>query len=225
MLGEAWPYSILMFLLYNEEVGENRKRVVEIESVTEKDIIMAHLKFTLLLEKNRINLVSKNQKLMYIMLIYFGKNSEFLDADVRKLVIKKLSLLSGTTFPPRFNFKLNNEKSFESIYSMFLNVFKSNSYNDPLFGAIVLIPLAQRYDVKWRKLIWSEHVDAIRCISCLEKNLFVNINKYLFPIETDVSLLKCYADALASGQVVKDSIPYKIATHHLTEARKNANLI
>lgn len=211
----------MMFLLYNEEVGAEKRRIVDTD-LTELEIILASLKFTVLLEKNKINVISKNQKLMYLMLSYFGKDSEFLDKEVKTLIVMKLKMMRGISFSPRFNFKLNKEKSFESLYKMFLNIFKSLSYNDDLFSVFVMIPLTQKYDVKWRKLIWSEYVDCVRCISCKETQLLENYKEYLYPVETDDSLLKSYASAIANNQVKVDSIPYKIAMHHLQEAQKNA---
>jgi RNA polymerase II-associated protein 1 len=219
MLNEAWPYSLLLILLYNIEVDASQKRVVETE-LTEEEIIMTSLKFTNLLDKNQIHLITTSQQLMYLMLVYFGKDLNFLDPPVQHLISEKLKTMKRFTFPTRFNIKLNKEKSFESLYTMFLDTFQSNSYGDMLFSVIVMIPLAQKYDIKWRKLVWSEYVPTMKFVSCQEKDLLENFDEYLFPVETDLSLLKCYALALSSNLLRKGSVPWKIAEHHVTNARK-----
>lgn len=208
-----------MILLYNVEVDVSHKRIVETE-LTEEEIIKTTLRFTLLLEKNKINLVTTNQQLMYLMLVYFGKNLNFLDAPVKQIISEKLKAMRRFPFPPRFNMKLNKEKSFESLYTMFLDTFQSNSYGDDVFSVLVMIPLAQKYDAKWRKLVWSEYVTTMKFISCKESDLLEDFNEYLTPIETDASLLKSYAQALASNMLRKDSLPWKIAEHHLKNAKK-----
>lgn len=221
LLNESWPYSLLLILLYNVEIDPSQKRIVETE-LTEEEIIRTSLKFTLLLENNNIELVSKNQQLMYIMLVYFGKELNFLDPAIKALIKLKLKGLKQFSFPQRFNMKLNKEKSFESLYTMFLDTFQSNSYGDDLFSTLVMIPLAQKYDVKWRKLVWSEYVGTMKFIGCKDNDLLVNFNEYLAPIETDESLLKCYVNGLTSHLLQKDSVPFKIAEHHVRNAKKTA---
>lgn len=222
MLNESWSYSLLLILLYNVEVDASQKRIVETE-LTEEEIIKTSLKFTHLLEKNKVNLITTNQQLMYLMLVYFGKNLNFLDAPIKHLINEKLKAMKNFPFPPKFNMKLNKEKSFESLYTMFLDTFQSNSYGDDVFSVMVMIPLAQKFDMKWRKLVWSEYVMTMKFISCQESDLLENFNEYLHPIETDASLLKSYAIALSTNLLRKDSIPWKIAEHHVRHAKKTCN--
>lgn len=219
VLFESWPYSLLLILLYNVEVDASQKHIIETE-LSEKEIIFSTLKMTNLLEKNKINLITKNQQLMYLMLVYFGKDLDFLESSVKDLIREKLKLMKNFPFPPRFNIKLNREKSFESLYTMFLDTFQSNSYGDELFSILVMIPLMQNYDVKWRKLVWSEYVAAMRFINCSEDELLYNFNDYLYPIEKDESLLKCYTTALSTKLLREGSIPWKIAKHHVESSRK-----
>lgn len=222
MLNESWPYSLLLILLYNIEVDASQKRIVETE-LTEEEIIKTSLKFTHLLEKNKVNLITTNQQLMYLMLVYFGKELNFLDAPIKHHIKEKLKTMKGFPFPQRFNMKLNKEKSFESLYTMFLDTFQSNSYGDDVFSILLMIPLAQKYDSKWRRLVWSEYVATMKFISCKETDLLENFIEYLHPIETDESLLKCYAIALSSNLLRKDSIPWKIAEHHVKHAKRIPN--
>lgn len=183
--------------------------------LSEKEIILTTLKFNDLLLSHGIQFISADQELMYLMLIYFGKDLNFLDVDVKEFIEKRLKVL--TTLHFKLNQKLNNEKSFENLFTMFLDYFQANSYGDNLFSTLVMIPLAQKYDVKWRKVVWSEYAMVLKFITCDETNL--NFEEYLQPIETDVSLLKCYKTALSSHWLRKDSLPWKIANYHLKNQR------
>lgn len=219
MLNESWPYSLLLVLLYNAEVNTSLKRIVETE-LSEEDIILTTLKFTSFLEKNDIHVITKNQQLMYLMLVYLGKNLNFLDSSVKELMRRKLKSMKNFPFTPKFNIKLNGEKSFEALYTMFLDTFQGNSYGDDLFSVIAMIPLAQCYNVKWRKLVWSEYVASMRFINCEEQDLLCDFNEYLHPVETDESLVKSYRIALSTNQLREGSLPWKIAKHHVDAFRK-----
>lgn len=218
MLTDAWPYSPLMLVLYDAEADADTKKVIEMD-VSQEELIMTVLKFTLLLEEDNINLISKNQQLMYLMVVYFAKSLCFREESFKALIRKKIKSLRSHSFPPKFNFKLNKEKSFESLYTMFLDTFQSSSYGDDLFSVLVMIPLSQKYDSKWRKLAWSEYAGSMTFVNCNESDLFGGIGEYLEPVETDSSILRSYAmamETLRDGTVAK-----KIVKHHLDNAMKN----
>lgn len=54
------------------------------------------------------------------------------------------------------------------MYVLFLDHFQGTSYGNETFSSLVMVPLAQKYDIKWRKMVWSEHAIALRFISCRE---------------------------------------------------------
>lgn len=154
----------------------------------ESEIILTALSYSYLVEQNGISLVSPTQKLMYLMTSFLGPDTKFLDSTIKNVIQQTfLSLTSSNAkvsnwgqfnsdgLPisnptPIFNFevKLEGKKSFESLYFVFLDVFQSSGYGDALFSALVMVPLAQRYDVKWRKRVWSEHAAVLRFITCKE---------------------------------------------------------
>jgi hypothetical protein len=173
---ECWPYSLLLILLYNVETSTEERKIVETE-LSEEELILTSLKFTNLLEENNLKLISNNQALMYLMLVYFGKNSSFLDESVKSLIREKVERLRGTKF--NFNVKLNKERSFESLYTIFLDFFQSSSYGDALFGMLVMIPLAQKYDSKWRKLVWSEYVMTMKFVTSQEDEVIFKFKKMI----------------------------------------------
>ncbi|KAG5674271.1 hypothetical protein PVAND_004251 [Polypedilum vanderplanki] len=212
LLSNTWTYTLLLFLLYKVDVTSSSKKIVEI-NLKEEDIIKTTLKFNKLLSEKNINRLSQDNILMHLMLIYFGEDRNFLDADIKELIKEELNLLKKGSF--NFNTKLNGEKSFENLYMMFLDTFQANGYGDNLFSSIVMIPLVQKYDVKWRKLIWSEYAMDLKFIKCTEADLLVDLKEYLYPIESDESLIKSYKRALQTNQLCEKSIPWIIANHHV----------
>lgn len=51
--------------------------------------------------------------------------------------------------------------------------FSSTSFGNHIFSNYILIPLQQRYDVKYRKAIWGEYCDALRCFTMPVKSVSV----------------------------------------------------
>lgn len=212
LLENSWTYSLLLYLLYKVDINTGVKRVVEI-NLKEDDIIKTTLKFNKLLREKEISTRSSDEKLMYLMLIYFGSDLNFLDEDIKRMVAEEMDILRGRSF--NFKHKLNNEKTFESLYIMFLETFQANGYGDNLFSSLVMAPLAQNYDLKWRKLVWSEYAMVLRFVKCTPEELLCDLNEYLNPIESDESVILSYISALKSNCLTKDTIPWKIANHHV----------
>lgn len=120
------------------------------------------------------------------------------------------------------SFYLSETFDFESFYTVLLNQFQSSGYADKLFSALVMVPLSTQYEVKWRKMVWSEHVAVLRFISCSEDELifthlrdFTEKRKGHDDKNYELSLLKSYNQALNMKQLMPDSIPYKIAKFYM----------
>ena len=50
-------------------------------------------------------------------------------------------------------------------YASLLSQYSAVSFGDPLFGCFVVLPLAQRHDIKFRRAVWDEHVGVLRALS------------------------------------------------------------
>ena len=50
-------------------------------------------------------------------------------------------------------------------YASLLSQYSAVSFGDPLFGCFVLLPLAQRHDIKFRSAVWDEHRGVLRALS------------------------------------------------------------
>uniref|UniRef100_A0A1Q3FUP8 Putative rna polymerase ii-associated protein 1 n=1 Tax=Culex tarsalis TaxID=7177 RepID=A0A1Q3FUP8_CULTA len=224
LLPVTWPYSPLYLLL--EQLEQGLPKPGE-NQVAEEVLIPLTLKFSELAEANSVRFVTATQKLMYLMVAFLGPDSRFLDADLSGLITRRIDELrrevasgSGTKFD--FDTRLEERKSFHGLYQLVLDVFQSSSYGHAPFSALVMVPLAQQYDIQWRNLVWSEHVAVLRFITCSEQQLFGTLNQYLEPAETDVTLIKFYSQALHSNLLRPGSIPARIASHHVQAYRAAA---
>lgn len=54
------------------------------------------------------------------------------------------------------------------LYKYLIEKFQGNFYKNAAFSALIMVPLAQKYDVKWRQLVWSKYKIAMRYITCDE---------------------------------------------------------
>lgn len=151
------------------------------------------------------------------MIGFIGPESKFIEPVVKAVLQKGFNSMKTPLFD--FEIKLEGRITFERLYALFVEAFESSSYGDELFSALLMVPLAQKYDAKWRKRIWSEHCTALRFVTCTESQLFGSIEAYLSPEETDISLLKSYSEALKQNFLRKDSVPWKIAEHHTSQFR------
>ncbi|XP_065077576.1 RNA polymerase II-associated protein 1 [Ochlerotatus camptorhynchus] len=219
LLARTWPYSLLYMLLEKAEQGP----AAHLQHFSEEQIIKTSLLFSELLELNSISLTTVTHKLMYLMTAFLGPDSKFLDGDVSALITRRINALraevqcSGERFD--FDARLEERKSYHGLYQLVLDIFQSSSYGHEPFSALVMVPLAQRYDIQWRNLVWSEHVAVLRFITCNEQQLFGTLDDYLQPEETDVTLIRFYSQALNSNLLRPGTAPARIAAHHVQAYR------
>ena len=165
LLSKSWPFSLTYAILDKLEKGTEK-----LENFSEEDIVKTTALFTELTEINGIQVVTPSEKLMYLMTMFLGPDSKFLDPFVSSLLLRRVNALKFEMNGKHFDFegKLDNGKSFQSLYQLVLDIFQSSSYGHSLFSVLVMVPLAQQYDVKWRNMIWSEYVAVLRFITCQE---------------------------------------------------------
>uniref|UniRef100_A0A182YAE1 RNA polymerase II-associated protein 1 C-terminal domain-containing protein n=1 Tax=Anopheles stephensi TaxID=30069 RepID=A0A182YAE1_ANOST len=219
LLQRTWPYSPLYLMVDKLERGTPK-----LELLTETAIISTGLRFAELVEASGISLATPTERLMYLMAAFLGPDSKFLEPDLSALIERRLAALRNETAPGDnvFDFeraKIENRKSYYGLYQLALDVFQSSSYGHGGFGCLLMAPLAQRYDVRWRNMVWSEYVAVLRFITCEEHELFGALAQYLEPVETDSVLLRSYGQTLNSNLLRPGSIPHRIAHHHLQAYR------
>ncbi|KAK9496533.1 hypothetical protein O3M35_013193 [Rhynocoris fuscipes] len=136
--------------------------------------------------------------------------------DVTPLL--ELALYHITKFSSQLNFETSvaGLTSFYDFYREVLEQFAFSSYCDRVFGQYILIPLQQRHNIKYKKLVWSEMSAVLRSLSTPTN--YVNMKDYLEPLETDPDLLMIYIRSLATGRIRDIWCPvlFTVAVHHVS---------
>ncbi|XP_012059010.1 PREDICTED: RNA polymerase II-associated protein 1 [Atta cephalotes] len=160
------------------------------------------------------------------LILVFLCDTIYLDSDVAMLLLNVLSNLLRR-YHARLNFRteLPGLSSFTDMFTALCEHFYSNSYGDDGFAMILLVPVAQRHDPHYRKLLWSEHAAALRYLKLSPEKLVLPLKEYLYPEEEDTSLIESYITALVRGVVKKTwcPIPFTIAIHHSAMYLKRTN--
>ncbi|KAJ2940206.1 hypothetical protein O0L34_g11773 [Tuta absoluta] len=206
--------------------GEHAKKVAaQIQS--EKHLIIScsleWILFNELCFSDLLKDIDITDRFCRIMCVFLCDNSLFLDLKIKLLLLKCIQLLFKKKSAFNFDKPLVGLHNFQDFYTQFLEQFQSVSYGDHTFAACVLVPLAQRHNVKWRKLLWSEYAGCLRALDCPEDLLCYEINDYLYPEETDESLLKSYFRALSGNLLRPNTIAHRIAEHHVQVFKQRTN--
>ncbi|XP_023944817.2 RNA polymerase II-associated protein 1 [Bicyclus anynana] len=196
---------------------------------TEKEsIIRCSLEWVLFNEvmfPDLINDIEVTDRFCRLLCVFLCDSSLFLDKNINLLLRKCMKILYKN--PQKFNFdkQITGLSNFQDFYTQILEQFQSVSYGDHTFASCVLVPLAQKHNVKWRKLLWSEYAGCLRALDCPLDDLCYHLDDYYYPAETDESLLKSYSRALASNLLRPGTIVYNIAQHHVDCYKKQKNVI
>lgn len=228
-----WIYSPIIALYSNEPS--------KISEVAQNFIISNCLRWVYIYETyfpDLANMINPTDKFCRLACTYLGSDSLFLLPEIQNLLRTCLNqILSNHDDDLDFDKAIHGLKSFQDLYTQLLEQYQGVSYGDKLFGQFMLVPLAQRHNVKFRKAMWSEYAAIVQIFNVTEDEvskivlfimhliinllfqLMTDVQKYLDPAEEDVSLLKCYQRTVSVGAVRKTSIFYKIATHHVNAFR------
>ncbi|XP_011258962.2 RNA polymerase II-associated protein 1 [Camponotus floridanus] len=160
-----------------------------------------------------------------LILVYLC-DTVYLDKDVSALLAKVLSnLLTKHHARLDFQAELPGLSSFTDLFTALCEQFYSSSYGDNNFAATLLVPVAQRHDAHYRKLLWSEHAAALRYLKLSPEKLLLPLKDYLYPEEEDASLIDSYITALVRGTIKETwcPVPFIIALHHSAMYLKRTN--
>ncbi|XP_058802458.1 RNA polymerase II-associated protein 1 isoform X2 [Phymastichus coffea] len=113
--------------------------------------------------------------------------------------------------------------SFTDLFTALCENFLANSYGTDCFAQALLVFGAQRYEIHYRKLLWSEHAGVLPYLRLLPEKLLLPYREYLYPLEQDASLIESYITALVRNTVKEFQSPvmYGIALHHSAIFLKN----
>lgn len=117
-------------------------------------------------------MINTTDQFFYTMIAFLGKNNAFLEPEINTLLA---SFVRETFSSKSLVFQLNTESgskfNFENLYLSLLDQFQAASYGDRTFSVLVMVPLAQKYNVKWRLRVWSEYVHVLRFVTCQEEDV------------------------------------------------------
>ncbi|XP_018394974.1 PREDICTED: RNA polymerase II-associated protein 1 isoform X2 [Cyphomyrmex costatus] len=190
----------------------------------DKDSVVTVLSLALVLP-DLMEKLSPTLRFSRLILVYLC-DTIYLHNDVAMLLLNVLSNLLRR-YHARLNLRteLPGLSSFTDLFTTLCEHFYSSSYGDDGFAMILLVPIAQRHDSHYRKLLWSEHAAALRYLKLSPEKLVLPLKEYLYPEEDDTSLIESYITALVRG-VIKETwcpIPFTIAVHHSAMYLKRTN--
>ncbi|XP_011498977.1 PREDICTED: RNA polymerase II-associated protein 1 [Ceratosolen solmsi marchali] len=177
--------------------------------------ILTLLKLELIMPELTQNL-TPNLRFSRMLLLYLCETT-FVHPPESELPEKIISLLVRGNYK---KFDLSSEvpglSSFTDLFTALCENFLANSYGQDCFAQIVLVFVAQRYEVHYRKLLWSEHAGVLQYCRLTPDKLLIPYEEYLYPVEIDTSLIEAYITALVRESVRYSHSPvlYNIALHH-----------
>ncbi|CAG5047320.1 unnamed protein product [Parnassius apollo] len=199
-------------------VGDHADKILKQIAQEKELIISCSLEWILFNEicfSDLLDEIDVTDRFCRIMCVFLCDNSLFLEPTIKILLQKCTKVLFKKNYKFNFDKELTGLNNFQDFYMQLLEQFQGVSYGDPCFAACVLVPLAQKHNVKWRKILWSEYAGCLRALDCPDSYLCYDLQDYLYPEETEDSLLKCYFRALNSNLLRPGTIVYKIAEHHV----------
>ncbi|KOC63085.1 RNA polymerase II-associated protein 1 [Habropoda laboriosa] len=181
----------------------------------DKTLILAVLSLELILP-DLVEKLSQSLRFSRLVLVYLC-DTLYLNSDVSALLTRAATTLLKDNYK-KLNFTIDvpGLNSFTDLFTAMCEHFCSTSYGDYGFSMALLVPIAQRHDVHYRKLLWSEHAGLLRYLRLPLGQLVIPLKEYFYPLEEDTSLIESYLTALVRG-IVKQNwcpIPYAIAVHH-----------
>ncbi|KAK4698935.1 RNA polymerase II-associated protein 1, partial [Phenoliferia sp. Uapishka_3] len=115
---------------------------------------------------------------------------------------------------------------FYQLFTDLVGLYDSTALSHTLFAQVILPPLSMDYPIDYRKLLWIDYGHLLRTIQVDVSDAATDhetndddgaLASFLYPTETDPSVLLAYGDALVSDKVTRTTTPflYLIAIHHV----------
>lgn len=161
-------------------------------------------------------LINPTERFCRLACVFLAKDDLFLEAEIQNLLELCFNcIIKNDIDNIDFDKPIQGLNNFQDFYIQLLDQYQGVSYGNVLFGNFIVVPCLQKHNVKWRKILWSEYVGAVQICNVTKNNLLLDLEGFLNPVETDVSLLRCYRKAIVNGIVRKGSALYDIANYHV----------
>ncbi|KAL4237865.1 RNA polymerase II associated protein 1 [Mactra antiquata] len=220
LMPQDWIFSPLIEL-YNTfmSVGGDVQNVL---SNSQLDVVRNVLRWIYVVETCRpvmLEGVSVTLRISRIMCTFLTGNEMFLDHSVHKYLAGLLRTYTQSSLLKKIDFSqdIPGLPSFYDLFTCLVQQFEAVSFGDTVFACYLLLPLQQRFDIKYRKAIWLEYTGVLRTLSLPLNQLMLPMEMFLDPEETNVELLRLYYQSLLSGKLQPKWSPvlYLIAVHHV----------
>lgn len=147
------------------------------------------------------------------MQVFTIGSSLFLDPEIKSCLAGLVRVYFNDP-RPLGDFAEISEINFFNFFLEFVTEFGSNSFGDENFSACVLLFLRRKEDVIFRKTIWTDLQHLLHLLH--PPSYYPQLEEYLYPLETDVDLLKLYLNSMLEGRESSvSSLGYLIPLHHV----------
>ncbi|XP_066914199.1 RNA polymerase II-associated protein 1-like [Clytia hemisphaerica] len=216
--------------LYNESLSlEFSGKVISRASSDAFRLLQDCLQYILLLEVTRPALladVSETLRLTRLMCVFLTEGDLYSEETVRDLLTSLLAVYSSNAFLSYLNLeeKIPGITSFYDIYKSLIEQYLSASYGDSLFANVLLFPTQLCHDVKYRRILWTEHSSILRVFPTPLNKVVLNIKSFLASESENMEMIRLYYRTFIAKRLSKSWCPlfYVIAIHHLVQFIFNA---
>ncbi|KAJ8961047.1 hypothetical protein NQ314_005976 [Rhamnusium bicolor] len=209
-----WIYTPILVLYANQQ--QNKVNIDEQQQIF---TIRNCLRWILIYETYfpvLASTINPTDKFCRLACVFLGSDSLFLTKEIHDLLEHCFKNVI-TKCENELNFKkdIQGLTNFQDFYTQLLEQYQGVSYGDILFGNVILVPLAQKHNIQYKKTLWSEYMGAVQIFNVTPEQCICNLELFLNPSEADMSLLTCYRRAVINNLARKDSVLYQIAKHHV----------
>lgn len=158
-----WIYSPIL-IMYSEQ-QENKSKLSEADQI---HLIRNCLRWIYIYEVYFPELaacINVTDRFCRLACLFLGSDNLFLETEIQNLLEKCLSLIMKNREHLNFDKPVQGLSNFQDFYAQLLEQYQGVSYGNVLFGNFVLVPLAQRHNVKWRKTLWSEYAGVVQILN------------------------------------------------------------
>lgn len=112
------------------------------------------------------SLISSTDKFCRLACLFLASDDIFFVPAVRTLLEASFKhFLTNDSNKLDFKKPVHGLSNFQDFYTQLLEQYQGVSYGDALFSNFILIPLMQKHNVQYRKLLWSEYAGIVQICS------------------------------------------------------------
>ncbi len=179
--------------------------------------ISSSLKFVYLLEAYFSEYLDLNldltNRFVHLLYVYLFDSEVFLDRQIVTYLYLIYFKLAVDKKCPLENLNLNKSLpdiiSFYDFYQCLLTQYDSTSFGDYLFSMYIIVPLQQKYPVKYRQLFWSDFSHLFKYIrfATSSTKLLMPLVNFTQPNEKSLNMIRLYRYKKLFGNIYWEVYP------------------